>query len=163
MTNRSDLDTFLGRLEASFDAQVTRAEDDAASDLAFALRQDRTLRQRVERRPCEVWVDGSWHRVAAIGPDALVVGDPIRLLVMTSTACLRQTGGDTPGSAPTWLAMLRRLARQGAHIEIISLAGARATGRLAAAASDHAWIEGAHGWAAFSWAAIEGIRLVRGD
>ncbi|MQB00418.1 MAG: hypothetical protein GEU78_09030 [Actinobacteria bacterium] len=163
MTDRRELDTLLGRLEASFDAQITRAENEAASDLAFSLRQDRTLRQRVERRPCEVWMDGSWHRVAAIGPDVLVVGDPIRLLVKTSAACLRQSGGDIPGSAPEWLALLRTLARQGADIEIISFAGARATGRLAAAASDHAWMEGAHGWAAFSWTAIEGIRLVRGD
>lgn len=161
--NRSDLDTYLRRLEASFDAQIARAEDEAATDLAFSLRQDRSLRQRIERRPCEVWIDGSWHEVASIGPDVLVVGDPMRELVPSATACLREGRGDVPGSAPSWLSILRALARRGAEIELVSLSGARAAGRLLAAAPDHAWVEGGHGWAAFSWAAVGGVRLVRGD
>lgn len=161
--NRSDLDAYLERLEASFDAQIARAEDEAATDLAFSLRQDRTLRQRIERRACDVWIDGSWHRVSSIGPDVIVVGDPMRALVRSATACLRAGTGDVPGSAPSWLAILRALARRGAGIELVTISGARAVGRLVAAAPDHALVEGDHGWAAFAWAAVEGVRLVRGD
>lgn len=163
MANGGELSTFLRKLEDSFDAQLARAEDEAAADLAFALRQDKTLRQRLERRPCQIWVDGSWHDVAAVGPEVLVIGDPTRILVHSSTACLREASGNPPRSAPSWLSVLRALAREGAEVELISLVGARAAGRLIAASADHLWVDGPHGWAAFSAATIGGVRLVRGD
>ena len=156
----NELNTFLGRLEASFDAQLARAEEEAVTDLAFSLRQDRTLRQRIERKACEVWVGDSWEPVVAAGSDVLVVGEPIRILVPAQAACLRAGPGDGPAPAPSWLSLLRALARRGQVVELISRDGAQAQGRLAAAAPDHVLVEGKRGWSAFAAASIGRIRLV---
>ena len=53
------LDRLFSTLDAEFDAAIDREENEAASDLAFSLLQDRTL--------LEVLVDGAWEATTSMG------------------------------------------------------------------------------------------------
>lgn len=132
-----NLGSMLGSLEATFDARLARAEDEAASDLAFSLLQDLSLTEALERAgPLQVLRAG--HPpipVTEIGADYL--GCAPATFIPLGRAIARPIAGPTPVRTDQPLvALLRRHARRGTCARVTAR-GAVHTGVLARACRDH--------------------------
>lgn len=138
-----DATPIVSGLEAAFDARIARAEDEAASDLAFSLLQDLTLAEALQRAGAidVVRPGGMASPAVEIGPDYVICAFP-RAIVPLRRAVFR--GADRaelpkPSDEPLVTA-LRALARTGRTVEV-GAGGSRHRGRLARAGRDHLVIE----------------------
>jgi hypothetical protein len=142
------IDFVVRGLEAAFDAAIARDEDDAASDLAFSLTQERTLPGVLERSPGVVVVrpDGGRSRISEVGEDYVLEAPPSARLVPLSMAVLESSNDAAPPRRRDRdvTAELRRWARAGASVCVTTSAGVVA-GRLLRAAPDHLTIRGRRG------------------
>jgi hypothetical protein len=132
-------------LEASFDAAVARDEEEAASDLAFSLLQERTLPAMLERSSGVVVVrpDGGRAGVTEVGEDYVREAPPSARLVPLSAAVFESSNDGAPPRRRDldMTTELRRWARAGATVSATTSAGVVA-GRLLRAAPDHLTIRG---------------------
>ena len=138
----------MGRFERLFDdldvgleAAIAREEEDAANDLARALRQDGDLQFAITRGGG--WklklAEGAMAPVTEVGTDCVVASSQqVNLLVPLSRAVLcRDLDVDPPRSSMTsFVECLRRLVRARTRVELVSDGGSF-TGNLVGAASDH--------------------------
>lgn len=158
------LQRLLSSLEATFEAAVTRQEEEAASDLAFSLAQDQPLQEVLLRSgSLRLLLDGGEAlAVFVVGTDFVVAGNPPRVLPSTSAAFV--TGGDSgpPRHAPSsLLALLRRWARSRASVAV--LVGGRAySGDLIQATPDHLTLEAPTGRFVIGIRSIKEMRLLSG-
>ncbi|HYI44844.1 MAG TPA: hypothetical protein VE174_05195 [Actinomycetota bacterium] len=136
----SGFDRLFDELDAGFEAAIAREEEDAANDLARALRQDGNLRTAIERGSWRLKLDdGLIAVVTEVGTDYVVASDTrFGWLVPLSRAFLYS---DPDSSFPrsfnrSLIESLRAHARAGARVEILSDLGP-VTGRLIGAAVDH--------------------------
>ncbi|HEX2049322.1 MAG TPA: hypothetical protein VHJ34_01675 [Actinomycetota bacterium] len=138
---RDGLERYIATLDAAFDAAVAREEDEAASDLAFSLVQDRSLRERLARagEAGVVVAEGRIEPVSAVGADYVAAGDPASIAVPLRVAEVvwRDGRGARPATLDgTLLELLRSWARAGAGTTIDTIR-ASWNGRLVAAGRDH--------------------------
>jgi hypothetical protein len=134
------MEAIVRGLEASFDAAVGRAEDEAASDLAFSLLQERRLGEVLERRRGVTVIsrDGVRVPVEVLGDDFVADAEPSTRLLPLATAVFESSG---EGAPPRRLhldltAQLRLWARGGAHVRLTTFAG-EISGKLVRATPDH--------------------------
>lgn len=158
------LDRLIASLDASFEAAVARAEDEAASDLAFSLSQDRELSSAAARLgPLELLLsDGTSCAVARIGSDFFGAGEPLEVLVPASRALLREgsEGGPSPvRSGDLARTVLLRWARLGALVEVMG-APRSVRGRLTRASRDHVEVLASRGRYLVAWEEISSVRRV---
>lgn len=158
------LDRLIASLDASFGAAIARQEEEAASDLAFSLAQDRDMRSAAARlAPLQlVMQDGDSHPVTRIGSDYFGAGDPLSVLVPSHRALLREVSprGAAVGTSPERMGnILLRWARQG-HVVEVSTGHARVRGRLTRAARDHIEVLGPRGRYLVAWREVCSIRRV---
>lgn len=163
------VDRFLASLEATFDASVARAEEEAATDLALSLLQDATLADVVRRAgPLEAVCLHGTVTVRSVGTNYLACDAGI--LLPLSRAIVRSVRGGTPPTITDdpLLSVLRRAARRGARVEITTTGGT-VVGRLVRACVDHVVVHESiagrrnrsdRGEALVGVAAIESIRIV---
>ena len=139
------VDRLLEWLDASFAARVAYEEDDAASELAFSFRQDRTLLRALVRAPCaDVRLpDGGFAPVAEIGRDYVGGRVPGDVLIPLARACVAMgsDGKRADVRDRSLLEVLHGLARERAAVEVGAM-GWTCSGRLVTAARDHLEIEG---------------------
>jgi hypothetical protein len=142
------LDRLIASLDASFGAAIARQEEEAASDLAFSLAQDRDMLSAAARvAPLElVMQDGDFHPVTRIGSDYFGAGDPLSVLVPSHRALLQEGSarGEVVTSSERMLNVLLRWARRGSVVEV-STGHARVRGRLTRAGRDHIEVLGPRG------------------
>jgi hypothetical protein len=142
------IDFVVRSVEASFDAALARDEEEAASDLAFSLLQERSLSEVVERSLGLVVVDrdGVRSRVSEVGDDFVVEAPPSARLVPLSTAVFESSSGGVPPHRRhlDLTAELRRWARSAARVSALTSVGVVA-GQLMRAAPDHLTIRGRRG------------------
>lgn len=138
-------DRFLAWLDASFDASIAREEDEAASDLALSLRQDRSAFLALRRAgPLEVVMpDGAPASVSHLGRDYLATSPPaVALLPLDGAIVAVMSRGTRPRVRDRSLAeVLHALARNRAWVELTTNAGL-VSGRIVVAASDHLELDG---------------------
>lgn len=138
------IDRLIESLEATFDAGLARAEEEAASDLALSLLQDAELIDVLRRRgPLNALLpDGITLPVSSIGENYLACGSSGDVLVPLATAMVAAApSGPSPQmSGLSLLGLLRQLVRRGRHVEIWG-SGVRLRGRLARACADHVVVE----------------------
>jgi hypothetical protein len=134
------VDKLIESLEATFDASVARAEDEAASDLALSLLQDATFVEALRHSgPLEARIDGRVPApVTEVGDNYLACGSGGSLIVPLGRAVVATTA---PGSGPvaretTLLSVLRGHVRRGSIVEVTAH-GVAYRGRLAQACIDH--------------------------
>jgi hypothetical protein len=150
-------------LGATFEAEIARDEEEAAEDLAFSLRQGRSLTDVLERNPCRVLTPAGHQVVTALGEDYVVAGgSPALILPLHRSVFV--TGGE--GSAPavstgTLLHLLRSLARAGARIEV-GCGPSSFGGRLLWTGTDHVVMETNQGRLAVGLDAVDWVRLEEG-
>jgi hypothetical protein len=136
----SPVDRLIASLDASFDASVAREEDEAATDLAFSLRQGRSLREAARGQPLALWTGGGGRvPVTAVGRDYVRAGS---LLARPEKVVLVCEGAAPPHlREDALLEVLRRWARRGLEVEVAGSEGVL-VGRLTCAAPDHLEIAG---------------------
>jgi hypothetical protein len=148
-------------LGATFEAEIARDEDVAADDLAFSLRQGRSLADVIER--------GSWDLLTPSGPRtlAIVAGDyvaagssPVFITPLAGATFVAGSAHITPAmlSDRTLLQLLRRLSRGGFDVELETASG-QFRGRLLWAGTDHVVIDGIRGQVALGLDALQWIRV----
>jgi hypothetical protein len=135
-----NLRAVLGSLEATFDASIARAEDEAASDLALSLLQDLSLSEAVGRSGAfEAYLpDRPLAPVTEIGEDYAACERGGTVVVPLTRAVLRAAPGGPASERRdrTMLALLRERARRGGTVEVRAC-GALHRGALARACRDH--------------------------
>lgn len=134
------LNRMLETLDTTFDAAVARAEDEAASDLAFSLLQGRALLDLVVRNgPWDLYL-GEARRVPVtlVGRDFIAGGRPPTALVPAANAVLlRAPDGEPPRASDDGLVEeLRGLAGFRAVVEVVTT-GAVLRGSLTHVGPDH--------------------------
>jgi len=151
----------LSSLEVQFDAAVAREEDEAASDLAFSLRQGLFLRDVLRRGAWNARLDGALRAVALVGrdyvacagPDTILI--PHRRLVVAPSA----SGSEARTSPLSLVETLRALCRSGAEVEI-SGGDVVISGRLMQVGPDHVAVATSSRPAFISAEAVDLIRLM---
>ena len=155
------LDKFIESLEATFDARVSRDEDEAAADLAFSLLQDQRLIDALGRLgPCDLRLpERPAAPITEIGEDYVRAGDVVVPLesVIAQPAPDR---GDRPATREaSLLELLRRVARAGGRVEVA--AGAqRLVGRLSRACADHVALATPRGELVLAAGVVQEIRIL---
>jgi hypothetical protein len=150
MAADDNLRAVLGSLEATFDARVARAEDEAASDLAFSLLQDLSLSEAATRAGALeiVMGDRAPLPVAEVGVDYVAASGRSPTVVPLGRAALRTIpAGRAPESLDrSLLELLRAWAREGRAVAIHAGGGVH-RGRLVRACRDHVVVNGYAGTA----------------
>jgi hypothetical protein len=158
------LHRLLSSLEATFEAAVTRQEEEAASDLAVSLRQDQTLQETLLRSgPVRLLLDGA-HAVAVsvVGEDYVVAGDPPRLMQSRAAAFVTGGEGNPPRRSRTsMLTLLRTWARSRATVDVL-VDGRPYRGVLVQATAQHLTVEAAAGRLYVGADVLTEVRLVSG-
>ncbi|CAN5652319.1 hypothetical protein BH24ACT26_BH24ACT26_06950 [soil metagenome] len=151
-------------LGASFDAAVARQEDEAASDLAFSLLQDRSAFDAFRRAaPLELRLPGGAVAVVSeIGRDYLGAGAPVDLLVPFESAVTASLEVGTPPRVRdrSLLELLHHCARAGLYVELTTSRGVL-SGRLKRATGDHVELDGSRRFV-IGLHAVETVSLGRG-
>lgn len=154
----------LSSLEATFQAAVTRQEEEAAFDLAFSLAQDQTLQEVLLRNgSLRLLLDGGEALpVATVGIDYVVAGTPPRVTPSRSAAFVIGGEGKPPRHASTsFLVMLRRWARS--RVPVAVLVHERTyTGDLIQATPDYLTLDAPTGRLIIGIGAVREIRLISG-
>lgn len=162
-----EAERFLTGLGARLDAAVARDEDEAATDLAFSLSQDRSLQGTVARlsEPLLQGPAGDRHEVTELGCDYVGCGRPVDLAAPLSRAVVRGRPGRSllEVTDRRFVELLRVWVRRGSQVHVeADLAVLR--GSLRRAARDHLVVEAVDGsWDVVGLAAVSSIRCVRGD
>ena len=174
----------MADLDATFEAAAARAEDEAASDLAFSLAQEICWFDSLRRGGAASVAlgEGRTAAVEAIGRDYVMAGDRGGLMIIPAAhaVVLRRQGpprrdrdadgpprhGTTAEPAPpagedNLVALLRRLARTGCGVEVTTASGAF-RGRLLRAGGDHLAVAGHGGEVVVGMGAVVRIRVDRG-
>lgn len=151
-------------LGATFEAEIARDEEEAAEDLAFSLRQGRSLADVLER--------GSWHLmtpagrrpVSFLGADYAVADPAIVVPLGSAVFAASDEPSQVDVSDGTLLQFLRSLARSGALVEVTSHAGVFG-GRLLWTGTDHVVVDTGAGRIAIALGGLEMVvvREGRGD
>ena len=149
----------LTSLDVQFDAAVAREEDEAASDLAFSLRQGLRLRDVLRRGTWVARLDGGERPVVLVGRDFVVCAGPDSVLIphRRLTVTPSDSGSETQFSTVPLLETLRALCRSGAEIEI-SCRDLVVHGRLIQVGPDHVAVSTG---ARATFVAMEAIDLIR--
>jgi hypothetical protein len=150
-------------LDAGLEAAIAREEEEAADDLARALRQDTNLRIAMARTGWRLdRGDGSRHLVTELGADYVVAATPdFGLLVPLGRSVLRAAEGAAPprATARTLIERVREQARAGAEVEISTDIGAL-SGHLVGAAADHLHLRTGAGDALVAARSIQAVKYV---
>ncbi len=156
------LDGLFASLDAQFEASIAREEDEAASDLAFSLRQGRRATELLCRSgPSAVTLSGGGHRgVSVVGRDFLAAGEPPEVAVpLRHAVVVSQSTGPSPSwTQDLFVTFLRRWARVAAPVQVDTPSG-EVSGRLVAAAEDHLLLATERRWAAVGVDAVVAVRL----
>jgi hypothetical protein len=160
------LEGLFTSLNAGFEAAVARDEEEAASDLAFSLLQDRSLTEALvrARAPFSVrTMSGQLVEVAEVGADYVAVGAPVCLLIPTKEAVFfLGVGSKAPStSSGSFIDLLRRWARAGTSVEVGTI-GLDLVGRLERAGRDHLLVRTRTGDVVIALEAVRWIRSARG-
>lgn len=129
---------FLGVVGATLDAEIARAEDLAAADLAASLTHDVPFAARARHiGTCSVLLPGGGKApVRAVGPDVVYTDDGDLVPLRAATIVGDGNGRPPAMSSRSFAAALRRLARERSDV-VISTSQRRWPGVIEAAASDH--------------------------
>jgi hypothetical protein len=153
----------LSSLEVQFDAAVAREEDEAASDLAFSLRQGLNLRDVLRKGAWVARHDGVERHVVLVGRDFVACSGPesvlipLRRLVVAPSA----SGVHARISLLPLVETLRGLCRSGALVEV-SARDLQLNGRMMQVGPDHLALTTIAGQTFVALDAIDSIRLVGG-
>lgn len=155
------LEGLFSSLEAQFGAALDRAEEEAASDLAISLRQDRSI--------AETLTQGAWTALTELGPRQVrevavdyVCVEPGDHYLPTASVTFRKAEGEPPRrSDSTFTVLLRRLMRLRTEMTI-DLGEGTLVGRVKACADDHAYIRSKKGDHVVPLTQIRSIRLSLG-
>jgi hypothetical protein len=163
------VERLIASLDAAFDASIARQEEEAADDLAFSLRQDRSLTAAMASGAplCARMIDGAALPITHVGSDCVRAG--LRgEVVIPVTRLVAETAASATASRPkvrgdeTMLGIVRRGARAGVSAEIRS--GSRVLkGRLIRATPDHIELLGRDGRALVSLEAVDCLTLLGGN
>ena len=161
---RGHLHRVIDGLEATFDATLARAEDEAASDLALSLLQDAHLGDELRRGAWTALRPGRLPQAVVILAEDYVVTEDGAAIRLSSALFVRDESGrrrprDEDGS---FLELLRRHVREGVQADVSTSAGAL-RGRLVRACVDHVALStGGAGLpeTLVPMAAIEAVRVV---
>jgi hypothetical protein len=149
-------------LGATFEAEIARDEEEAAEDLAFSLRQGRSLADVLERNSWQLVTPAGPRQVTGVGKDYVVAGGrPLLVAPLSKAAFVSAHGAKPLVSDNTLLQLLRSLARSGARVEI-GLSSGTFGGRLLWTGTDHVVVETARRRTAVGLGAIEWVRLEEG-
>ncbi len=134
-------DGVFASLEAAFEAELVRTEDDAASDFAFNLLQDRDLVEALNRSGPRLLIapGGTTWSLAEVGSNyVLGARDLVRVIVPIHLAVssAAESGSPPLRAERTLLRLLREEARRGTEVEV-ELDGRTVRGTLDSAGKDH--------------------------
>lgn len=152
------LEGLFASLEASFGAAVERQEDEAATDLAFSLKQGLGQRDVLARRGfCVVSADASHPALELARDHVLTEGD--RLFPLSACAAVLRPDLAPPLVTDARLVeVLRARALEGHDVEIRT-AEHDFAGRLALCAPDHVALTTARGEVVIPLAAVLSVRF----
>ena len=150
----------LTSLDVQFDAAVAREEDEAASDLAFSLRQGLHLRDVLRKGSWVARLGGGERPVVLVGRDFVVCAGPDSVLIPQRRLIVApsDSAGEPQVSKVPFLETLRALCRSGAEIEI-SCRDVVLHGRLIQVGPDHVAVSAGSRPAFVALEAIDFIRL----
>jgi len=159
------LDNLLLDLGAQLESAGRRDEEEAATDLAFSLSQDRLLADTLRRGGAVAVLTPGGGRlpVASIGEDFLWTGPHSEQVLRLDYVVLTQADrGEPPaGWSLSFMQILRLLARAGAAVEVQCDTGIVA-GQLRASARDFVVIETSSERRLVAHGALRTLRLVKG-
>ena len=163
---RRDLRGLFQSLDAELDAAIAREEDDAASDLAFSLLQDRSIRELLAGRPsvAAVLADEITVPVSVVGRDYIGCGEPLTILVPLAHAVVVESSGHCLVEVrddDDMLSRLRSWARARVSVEVMTRQG-RFVGTLLPVGRDHLALERPIGRVIVPLQALLSIRAVGG-
>ncbi|MDQ3645420.1 MAG: hypothetical protein M3345_00630 [Actinomycetota bacterium] len=160
----SRLDGLFVSLEASFAAAVDRAEDEAASDLAFSLKQGRRLVETLRTNGASVDLDGRLSPVHAVGSDHVRAGLRGSILVPFTHCVLALDASmpPPPGDSRSTVQVLREWARSGLNVQVRTHLRVH-PGVLTVAAEDHLVVTDRERSWVVPYQAVSAISVVRGD
>jgi hypothetical protein len=162
-------------LGATFEAEIARDEEEAAQDLAFSLRQGRSLADVLERGSWQLQTPSGPRPISVVAVDYVVAGDVPAVIAPLDRAVF-EAAADRSGSdhqakptdpSPardmdsTFLQLLRSVARAGARARIESASGS-VSGRLLWAGTDHVAVGAGHRQFAISLQAIDSVVIEEG-
>jgi hypothetical protein len=160
-------------LGATFEAEIARDEEEAAHDLAFSLRQGRSLTDVLERGSWRLLTPAGPRPITLVGADYVVAGGVPAVVAPLDRAAFDAEGeprsvhdkvaenAPPPAVDATFLQLLRSLARVAAPVRIGCRAGPL-SGRLLCAGTDHVAVEAPHRRMAISLQAIDWIVVEEG-
>jgi hypothetical protein len=151
----------LSSLEVQFDAAVAREEDEAASDLAFSLRQGLLLRDVLRRGSWVARLDGGERPVVLVGRDFVVCSGPDSVLIPHRRLVATPSGSSIEAqvSGMQLVDTLRALCRSGAEVDV-ECHKVVMRGRLIQVGPDHVAVSTNSRPAFVAMEAIDLIRLV---
>ena len=161
----AEMERVLSEIEMKFDAELLRQEEEAADDLAAGLRQDRLLREELQRQSSALLLhDGRRQEVTVVGRDYVGSGWPLSCVTKIERAVVAlQAVGATPADrADTLLEVVRRWQRARLRVELVLEGGSSVTGMLDRVAADHVLVGGPSGPLMVAIPVVVSIRLVRG-
>lgn len=161
----SGVDRVLGGLEAEFQAASARADDEAAADLAFSLRQDLDMREEIARLsdPHVLLAGGGRRPVSVVGQDFIGCGEPVeRAQLFRSSIVVQGRGNQHAAPSPlTFLELLRLWARGCLTVQIeLRESDVGLVGMVRRAATDHLTIEGPAGVIAVTIDRLAGVTRI---
>jgi hypothetical protein len=160
-------------LGATFEAEIARDEEEAAQDLAFSLRQGRSLADVLERGAWRLLTPSGPRPISLVGVDYVAAGGVPAVVAPLLRAVFDADGEPesfqdmVPETRPpravdtTFLQLLRSLARASAPVRIGCPAGPL-SGRLLWAGTDHIAVEATRRRMAISLRAIDWIVVEEG-
>ncbi|MEA2447798.1 MAG: hypothetical protein QOK47_1435 [Actinomycetota bacterium] len=148
-------------LDAGLEAAIAHEEEEAANDLARALRQDADLRLALARAGWRVKLsDESSLPVDEVGTNyaAVTSASSVLLVPLGRAIFISDPGSEPPQiSHGSLLELLRRQVRAGSRVELVSDAGTF-SGTLLAAAPDHLHLTGRSGDVLLAARSIRAVR-----
>lgn len=159
-----EMQKLLVDLEARFDAELSRQEEEAAGDLAAGLRQDRLLRAELARgSAARLLVEGLPRDVSVVGRDYVGSGWPLSCVTKIERAVVVFDGTGSPPLMrdDTFIEVVRRWQRARLRVEVI-MGGGSLTGILDRVAADHLLIGRDQGSVMAALPVVTSIKLVRG-
>ena len=159
------LDQVFAGLETEFEANIARAEDEAASDLALSLVQDRSLPDAlIAAGRVQLRLDDLQLPIAEIGPDHLLArnagGEPVLVPLDNVVVAVGPTPISPTRAAISLVERLRGWSRRGGEVEATTAQG-RVSGQLRAAGRDHVSVRAVGGDVIVAVGALRSIRLLR--
>ena len=159
-----EMQKLLVDLEARFDAELSRQEEEAAGDLAAGLRQDRLLRSELARgSAARLLAEGLPRDVSVVGRDYVGSGWPLSCVTKIERAVVVLDGTGSPPlmREDTFIEVVRRWQRARLRVEVI-MGGGSLTGMLDRVAADHLLIGRDQGSVMAALPVVTSIKLVRG-